>query len=165
MPDIVIIIALIVGKDCTVKQMSFIALAVMIINLFQGENKMTKTYQELAIKVQARLNCIKTENEDWKNAHESEILNIVECELPSGSGFDSGTHLDLEFSTSERLIFYTSYHFMDEMGGYDGWEDYKIVVTASLVAGVNVKVVGKNRDNIKTYIGDIFWEALWQDCK
>jgi len=126
---------------------------------------MTKTYEKLAQTVSGRLNCIERGNTEWEGIHEDVIRDIVKNGFPSGSGFDSGTYLDLEYSTSEKLIFYTSYHFMDKMGGYDGWENYKIVVTASLVAGCNVKVVGKNRDNIKDYIGDIFWEALWQDCK
>jgi len=122
-----------------------------------------KTYERLARVVGARLSCIENDNEVWAETHEDTIDKIMKG-FPSGSGFDSGTTIDLQNSTGEKLIFLTSYHFMDEMGGYDGWEDYKIIVTPSLCFSINVKVVGKNRDAIKDYIGDIFFESLWLDC-
>ena len=124
-----------------------------------------KTYENIARLVSARLSCIERGNEEWIGKHEDAILEIVENEFPSGSGFDSGTTIDFEKSTGEKLVFNTSYHIMDEMGFYDGWEDYKIVITPSLCFTYNVKVVGKNRNGIKDYISDIFWEALWRDVK
>ena len=124
-----------------------------------------KTYENIARLVSARLSCIERGNEEWIGKHEDAILEIVENELPYGSGFDNGTTIDFSKSTGEKLVFLTSYHFMDEMGGYDGWEDYDIVVTPSLCFSYNIKVVGKNRDNIKDYIADMFWETLWRDVK
>jgi hypothetical protein len=59
--------------------------------------------------------------------------------LPHGAGFDCGTRLDLDNSTSEELIFFTEFHHMDEEGSYCGWSYWTVTVTATLVLGFNVK--------------------------
>ena len=125
----------------------------------------TKIYENIARLVSARKHCVEIENDEWIDKHEDAILEIVENELPSGSGFDSGTTIDLEKSTDDKLVFNTSYHFMDENGSYNGWEDYKIIVTPSLSFSFNVKVIGKNMQLIKDYIADVFFDCLWADCK
>jgi hypothetical protein len=78
-------------------------------------------YSELASLIQARKNCIASRNEEWEAKHEATILSLVKDNLPSGSGFDSGTKIDLDASHGERLVFFTDFHHMDESGFYDGW--------------------------------------------
>jgi hypothetical protein len=80
--------------------------------------------------------------------------------MPSGSGVDIGTKLDLGESTSDKLVFSASFHHMDEHGGYDGWTDHKIIVTPSLQFGFNLKITGRDRNQIKDYLSDIFHTAL-----
>ena len=92
----------------------------------------------------------------WESRLETELANL----LPSGSGFDCGTKLDIEASKPNRLVFITSFHHMDEHGGYDGWTEHKIIVTPSLVYGFELRVTGKNRNDIKDYIAEVMHGAL-----
>ena len=119
-----------------------------------------KIYQVIAGKVSARLNCIATGNTEWEDKHTSAIYQLALNYLPQGSGFDNGVNIDLEKSTGEKLYLTTSYHFMNEHGYYDGWEDYKIIVTPSLQHDYYIRIVGKNRDDIKDYIDQLFSLAL-----
>ena len=50
---------------------------------------------------------------------------------PSGSGFDSGTTLDMEKSHGEKLVLYTAFHRMDQHGGSAGRTEHTITVTSS----------------------------------
>ncbi len=119
-------------------------------------------YRKIAHLVQARINCdtFNPRNVEWFDKHEARLNELVAEFLPHGSGFDNGTTLDLDKSTSEKLIFYTSFHHMDENGGYDGWTDHSIIVTASLVYGFNLRVTGRDRNDIKDYIATRFNDAL-----
>ena len=75
--------------------------------------------------------------------------------MPSGSGVDSGTKL-LDNSTPDRLVFQADFHHMDENGFYDGWTEHQIIVTPSLAYGFNVRITGRNRNEIKDYLADLF---------
>lgn len=121
---------------------------------------MKRLYQELATLVTARLNCIARGNTEWMDRHEESIQRLVKGYLPSGSGFDNGTSIDLEKSTGNHLVFSTSFHHMDEHGGYDGWTSHGVRVDPDLASGFNLKVYGRNRNDIKEYIGDVFHAAL-----
>lgn len=79
--------------------------------------------------------------------------------LPSGSGFDNGSHLDVHNSKRDKIIITTSFHHMDENGYYCGWTDHKIIVTPDF-DGINIKVTGNNRNQIKEYIADTFYHCL-----
>lgn len=117
-------------------------------------------YVALATLVQARLTCIATDNTEWLDRHTDRLTAMVKEALPSGSGFDAGTTLDLDRSTPSKLVFLTSYHHMDAGGSYDGWTEHVVTVTPSLTSGFDLKVSGKDRDAIKTYIGGAFDAAL-----
>lgn len=45
------------------------------------------------------------------------------------------------------------------MGMYVGWTEHTITVTPSFI-GLNVKVSGRNRNEIKDYIADHFSDCL-----
>jgi hypothetical protein len=128
----------------------------MNINPNRTEDKMLKHYQAIASKLDAMDNCRKAGNDEWLEKHEQDIMDIVKNEFPSGSGFDSGTKLNWDKSTPEKLVFETSFHHMDEGGCYDGWTDHTITVTPSLQFGFNLKVSGRDRNDIKDYIHEIF---------
>jgi hypothetical protein len=117
---------------------------------------MLKHYQEISSKLQAMENCQKSGNGEWLEKHEQAILDIVKNEMPSGSGFDNGTDLDFDHSTPEKLVFVTSFHHMNDGGYYDGWTDHTVIVTPSLQFGFNLKVTGINRNDIKSYIHEMF---------
>lgn len=119
-----------------------------------------KLYEVLASAVQARLNCIASNNTDWRDRHEDRIESLVKMKMPSGSGFDSGTTIDLDKSTGNRLVFFTSFHHMNDAGMYDGWTEHTVTVTPSFVGGFDLHVTGRNRNDIKDYIGETFSHAL-----
>jgi len=76
--------------------------------------------------------------------------------LPSGSGFDDGCFLLLHESTPEKLVFRANFHHMNNDGLYIGWSSHKVIVTASLQYGFNIKVTGRDKRGIKDYIVDSF---------
>jgi hypothetical protein len=73
--------------------------------------------------------------------------------MPHGSGFDAGCTVDMDKSTPEKVVILCPYHHMDEHGGYDGWEDYTVIVTPSLQWGMNVSVKGGRKDH-REYIAE-----------
>jgi hypothetical protein len=125
---------------------------------------MTKIYSKIAMLVSARIQCEKTGNTEWFNNHTERISEMVSENLPSGSGFDLGTTLDLNLSTADHLVFYTSFHHM-YVGMYDGWTEHMVTVTPSLANGFNLRITGRNRNDIKEYIGQLFTETLNQEME
>jgi hypothetical protein len=121
-----------------------------------------KLYKKIALTLSAYKNCIKAENTTWEEKH-LETLESYNDMLPSGSGFDSGSKINFEKSNDEKIFIDTSYHFMDDNGFYDGWEDYVIVVTASLSFDIVLNIKGKNRRDIKDYMYETFQYILTQD--
>ena len=90
-------------------------------------------YSELSKAIQARKNCANKMEDganesivqnaiDWHQKWSDHIDTLME-QMPSGSGFDNGTSIDLDASHAEKLVFNTSFHHMDEAGDYDGWTE------------------------------------------
>jgi hypothetical protein len=102
-------------------------------------------------------NCRKSDNDDWLATHETRLADIM-ASAPSGSGIDEGINLS-DASTPERLIFNTAYHHMRN-GVYDGWTHHTITVRASLLGGFDLKVSGRNRNDIKPYLADLMHDWL-----
>ncbi len=117
-------------------------------------------YSESASLIQARLNCIASGNSDWKVRHEERIIGIVKNQLPSGSGIDSGTKLDLDKSHADKIVLHTAFHHMDEGGGYDGWTEHTITITPSLSGSFHLRISGRDRNSIKEYLADTYHYAL-----
>ncbi len=123
-------------------------------------------YSELASTVDAMRRCEKNPVQygDWATKHTNRISELVRDYLPSGSGFDNGTSIDLEASHAEKLVFQTSFHHMDSDGYYCGWTDHTVTVTPSF-NGMNIRVSGRDRNEIKDYIADAFQIALGNDLQ
>jgi len=122
-----------------------------------------KRYQQLFVSLQSRENCKKSGKDTWQEKHTEKIDKLIN-DLPSGSGFDTGTKLkDFSFKP-EKLVFSTSFHHMNEDGYYVGWSDHDIIVTPSFV-GFDIRVTGKNVRNIKEYIADTFHYWLDTECE
>lgn len=117
-----------------------------------------QVYQRIALLLAAIDNCKRSGNSEWQDKHETALQSLIET-LPSGGGFDNGTKLD-DSSLSEKLIFQTAFHHMDDNGGYCGWSDHTVIVTGSLLYGFAIKVSGRNVRDIKEYIGECFSSAL-----
>jgi hypothetical protein len=118
-----------------------------------------KLYQLIAGRVQAIQNCIKSGNVQWQERHCEALRNLIMDHLPHGSGFDSGVALDTK-ATANRLVFNVEYHHMSDAGYYDDWSSHQVIVTPDLSMGFEVRVTGRDRNQIKDYIADVFCTAL-----
>ena len=88
------------------------------------------------------------------------LEKLVENNLPSGSGFDSGTEfIENESEWNKKLVFKTSFHHLNENGYYIKWTDHKIIITPRF-SGIDIKVTGQNYNNIKEYISEMFLISL-----
>lgn len=96
----------------------------------------------------------------WADKHKQRIEQLCRDLLPSGSGIDSGTRLDMDTSKPDRLVFNTAFHHMDDNGMYNGWTEHTVTVKASLIHDLDIRVGGRNRNDIKDYLGDTFEHAL-----
>ena len=92
-------------------------------------------------------------------------IDDITATLPSGSGIDAGSSIDTEKSKPDRIVINLSFHHMTEHGVYDGWTEHEIIATPSLAFGFNVRVTGRNRNDIKAYLGDIFAWSLDEDIE
>jgi hypothetical protein len=122
-------------------------------------------YHVLANKIVAMANCREMGNEEWLSRHRDEAEQLVRDMMPSGSGIDSGTTLDFDASKPDKLVFDTSFHHMNDGGMYDGWTEHTVIVTPSLSSGFDVRITGRNRNEIKDYLADIYHEALRQNVE
>lgn len=105
---------------------------------------------------QAWINCGKNGNGEWLEKHRERIEALCREHLPSGSGIDAGSHLDFVKSEPNKLVFHTSFHHMNQNGFYEGWTEHDIVVTPDLTCSCNIRVTGRNRNDIKDYLIDVF---------
>lgn len=113
----------------------------------------------IASTIQARKNCQASGNTEWHDKHDDTLRWIERNLLPSGSGIDCGTKIDEELSRPEKVVLTFSFHHMDENGYYDGWSDYRCEVTPSF-SGIDCRIVGRDRNMIKDYLGETFGYAL-----
>jgi len=98
-------------------------------------------------------------NEEWQQAWQ-ELLEKCEELLPSGSGFDAGT--EIEYAGSDKIVLRTAYHHMID-GYYDGWTEHVITVVPSLTHGFDIRVGGRNKNDVKGYIAEVFYDVLRQE--
>ena len=129
-----------------------------------------KVYRQLACYVDAYNRCLDSGRTNgplfgWASDHREKANDLVRNCLPSGSGWDNGTTILWEPSTSEKLVFAGSYHHMDDVGYYVGWSYWTITVTASLVYGLSIEVTcsepnGQDTWGLDDYLGESFFTAL-----
>ena len=118
-----------------------------------------KLYRKLATLIQARRNCIVSSNDEWTARH-TEAINAMAKELPGGSGLDAGTSIDIDASAPNKLVLHTSFHHMNDNGMYDGWTEHTITVVPDLAFGFDLRISGRNRNDIKDLLAELFNEAL-----
>lgn len=124
----------------------------------------TPLYKEIASTINALKNLRSRTlvNKEWEDRWESRLEQIQNALLPSGSGIDSGTTISFEESSEDKIVLLTSFHHMNEHGYYDGWTDHKVTVRASLQFDIDIKIGGRDRNQIKDYLHDVFHECLTQ---
>jgi len=122
-----------------------------------------KVYERLANLIQAYKTNVERNDTIWIERHGDMIQYMIDNYLPHGSGIDGTNSIDLERSHGEKIVIYTSYHHMDDMGGYSDWTEHVITITPSLVFEINIKVSGRDRNMIKDYLGETFSLALTEE--
>lgn len=131
---------------------------------------MKTVISEIARLMESTSNAIARNNMEAANNMQDKADTLCKEYMPSGSGFDSSTTIDREASRPgktgiECVCFTTAFHHMDGHGGYDGWTEHSVYVTASLAFGINIRVTGKDRNDIKDYIAECFHDALLSEVK
>lgn len=115
--------------------------------------------QWLSIYVQARDNCIASNNKEWQARHEERLAALSNW-LPSGSGLDNNPGLNLGASTAEKLVFTScDFHHMNSYGSYDGWTSHTVTVRPAF-NGLDIRISGRDRNEIKDVIHETFSIAL-----
>ena len=122
-------------------------------------------YSELAGMVDARKRSESKPESEWFGKGTDQIESLVKQHMPQGSGFDSGTTLDLDASHADKLVFRTAFHHMNENGYYDGWTEHTVTVTPSLQFRYHIRISGRNRNDIKDMIHESFDVALSTDVR
>lgn len=118
-------------------------------------------YQILATALEARVNCIASNNQEWKVRHEEKIRQIAKDFLPSGAGVDSGCAVVLcDMAWNERIVICFSFNHMNEDGFYMGWTEHTCTVVPSLANGFSLRISGRDRNDVKEYLHDVFYSAL-----
>jgi hypothetical protein len=127
-----------------------------------------KLYRKIASCLNAMENCGTNELGRfwiWHDRHETEAVQLVYNHMPSGSGIDCGTHIDLDRSTGEKLVFTCGFHHINQDGMYDGWTEHTVTVRPSLQFGIDIEISGRNRNDIKEYLHEVFYDALIQEVQ
>ena len=129
---------------------------------------LAETIFDLSVAIE---NCERSGNHEWRATHRESLAACLAM-LPSGSGIDSGTTLvgvitgrvARRNGTRERIVFACEFHHMDTHGGYDGWTRHKITVRPSFT-GLDIEISGNNRNDIKEYLHDVYYDSLTQIVK
>lgn len=97
-------------------------------------------------------------NPDLQDLYE-ERLEKLEKLLPSGSGFDAGTHLLLDESTADKLVFEADFHHRNE-NRYTGWTSHIVYFS---VDDKRTSVTGPDKAGIIEYIKDTFHDRMMKE--
>jgi hypothetical protein len=122
---------------------------------------MKPMYKAITGAIVALRNC-KASGNNYADKWE-ECIERFQHALPSGSGLDTGTRIVIDECTDEKLVLVTSYHHMNEHGYYTRWTDHKIVVKPSLMSDFNLTIGGKDYNDIKDYLHEVFDHALREE--
>lgn len=118
---------------------------------------------EISGTLQALLNCQRgTGLHEWEARHEQRLEWLARNWLPSGSGIDTGTKISMGRSKPGRLVLTSSYHRMNEVGMYDGWFDFRVIVTPEF-DGMDIRIIGlrgAGADDLRDYLTQIYMMEL-----
>ena len=101
--------------------------------------------------------------EDWADNREKLLSYIEKNLLPSGSGIDCGTQIIRKARKSSAFGMTMSFHHMNEGGYYDGWTEHAIVVVPDLQFDFTLAIGGRDRNQIKDYLGDVYDACLREE--
>lgn len=114
---------------------------------------------ELAKMIHNYESCVSSGNIEWRDKWENNINEICK-NLPSGSGIDAGMQIQLSASSPDKIVFFFSFHHLNENGYYTGWTDHLLIITPNLMFGFDMKITGRNKNQIKDYLYDTFIDVF-----
>lgn len=89
-------------------------------------------------------------------------LALLEKLLPIGNGVETGCVILLK-STEKRIEVDTAYWHPNYSYETSRWTEHQVVITPSFEGEINIRITGKNENNVKDYLYDIFHEALMKE--
>jgi hypothetical protein len=116
-----------------------------------------KLYQALAGLVEARLNCMASDNDEWLQCYEEQGNKLVRECMPNGGRFHS-TKLDWNRSMPNKLVLVTACRHT----GHAGWTKHTVTVRPNLQFGYELSISKSNRHNLKELMAE-FRVALDQN--
>jgi len=119
-------------------------------------------YKALASLIDARQNCHDSGNKEMCLRHLENIGYLSKKYLPSGAGIDNGCWIDLDLCSHKKIVIVSNFHHMNSDGYYCGWTYHKVIVTPSF-DGFDLSITGRNYNDIKDYLSQVFYEALQQE--
>lgn len=122
-----------------------------------------KLYQKIASLVCALQYCRAHGLDEMADRHTIALDEIERSLLPSGSGIDAGTSIDIDSCSEDRLVLNFEFHHMNDTGYYVGWTRHRLIVKPSLLHGFTIKITGRDKNGIKEYLADTYHEALNQE--
>jgi hypothetical protein len=115
-----------------------------------AHDTVASTLASLAVAIE---NCKRTGNAEWLQRHTEKRERIL-ATAPSGSGLDSGVKLvgvRVHDGDCVSFTFQADFHHMNDNGYYDGWTEHTVRVTPAF-SGISLRVTGRDRNDIKSYI-------------
>lgn len=100
---------------------------------------------------------------------ELELDRFMYNHAPSGSGINRGTKINWEVSgnpaqAGQAVVLDTSFDHMNEHGFYTHKTDHQIKIRPVLLYGpFDLQVTGRNYDDIKEYLADVYYLWLRQE--
>ncbi len=112
--------------------------------------------EKLALAFQAKEVCKDSEILDrWEV-----LIEKILCTLPSGGGF-AGT--EVKEVSSKKVILATEFYHVSQNGHREGVTSHRITFTPTLV-GTDIKVSGRNFNDVKSYIAEVFHNWATSTC-
>jgi hypothetical protein len=111
---------------------------------------------------QALENCKKSGNDEWLQRWHDRLNGLVDL-IPLGSGLDAGprAHGSVEVDP-DGIRFDVGFHHMNDVGHYDGWSSHTVTIRPAF-DGLNVRISGRDRNQIKDHIHEVMEHAFTQN--
>ena len=103
-----------------------------------------------------------SDHTDWAAFHEEKLAKLCRDHLPRGIGVFG---VSVAATTDTKAVFYCLYRHTDKHGYFVCNTAYRIVVRPTFT-GLAIRVLGRNKYNVKEYLADQFRDALERivDC-
>ena len=119
-------------------------------------------FQQIARQIDRRLRLINSDVAPQTMIYDCEVkLEKLEALLPSGSGIDDGTKINLEKSMPNMIILDSSYHCMED-GYYTEWVDFEVTILPSLAQEyyMEIEIDGDDIVNLSDYLHETYGISL-----